>query len=294
MHGAPSQASKRHIGSIKKTVWDRSVTTKPQYKIVSTTVGNGKDPVLIPNDVVWTFNRGLPDNNKDEKAILKQYRPYAKLVPFTFYPGSCVEYIKGTQKFSGRIDKLTLDASIDASKVTQDHYLYTIVDPIDPSIVMTRNVTANKLTATYLSSNYKEKLEKMITNILFVSTTPLKLLDPMDLKEWYDGIRKILKAYDITLLPWNQVIESANYTTFCGAKHDNDKANKLFMFLSRDYVLPAFIEDTRNKIALAPNHDGYMVLWKIIQENHPELQDHGADTIWPAYNNRESFNTYLL
>ena len=107
--------------------------------------------------------------------------------------------MKGTQKFNGRIDQGTLDASVDTSKVTQKDYKYSIVDPITPDVVMQAGATADKLTATYITGNTQEKLHKTIANILFVSTTPLKSLDALDLKEWYNNIRKILLAYQIPL-----------------------------------------------------------------------------------------------
>jgi len=159
---------------------------------------------------------------------------------------------------------------------------------------MQADVTADKLTATYISGNTQEKLQKTIANILFINTTPLQSLESLELKEWYNNMRKILLAYQIPLPQWNKVLTTTDYTSFCGPTANPEKATNFFMFLSRDDVIPATIEDAGYKITHAPDHVEYLVLWKFIQENHPNLQDYGANTLWPTYDVSESFNTYLL
>jgi len=145
-----------------------------------------------------------------------------------------------------------------------------------------------------LSTNTQANLQKSIANILYTSITPLKSLNKVDLKEWYTNVRNIVSACFIDLPKWNEIIDTLDIGTFMGNDCNPEKANKLFMFLSQNDVLPESIEDAQNKITHAPDSDGYLVLWKIIQENHPDLQDYSSNTIWPAYDNQESLNTYLL
>ena len=66
------------------------------------------------------------------------------------------------------------------------------------------------------------------------------------------------------------------------------------MFCSRTDVIPENIKEAHKKITKAIHQDGYIVMWKILQENHPVFQTAGNNTLWKKYNASEPITTFIL
>ena len=85
-----------------------------------------------------------------------------------------------------------------------------------------------------------------------------------------------------------------DYATFLGTGYDNITSNQLFMFISRDEVVPYSVGEARVIITYSTPGDGYNIIWKFLKSYHPNLRSNKRSLAWPKYTSKESLRTFIL
>ena len=288
-HGTIGTGEIRKTGTIKTIIWTQHVTTEPQYEIY---IPMESQTITQRASKVWCHIDTMTGNNECE--TIKGKNCTVDIMNFSFLPGSSVEFVRNFQKYKGVIEKIELDANIDVNKIIDTDFKYTIVQPNSSGTIIASDVTSDMLVACYSDGMTESRLQKSISSLLSVNTSPLLSLLETDLKEWYNHSRRILATHHITLPAWSQITKNMTYDLFIGENGDPVKANQLFMFLSREEVIPNAISKARAMITHAIGSDGYHVLFKLIQSHHPHFTSNKRSPAWPTFLKEESLRTFIL
>ena len=234
----------------------------------------------------------MPKNNMEEINIKEVY--HHPNPQYNFSPGSTVEYTKDLQKYLGRISEISFNSVFDIHNFPNHNFCYTVVNPDNPNCIMETDLTLDKFVSIHMDSYSLQSAQKAISNILLVSTQALTSLAPDPLEKWYTHSRHLPPSFRVYLPFWIKIKLNTTYHEFQGDAYTDEKATQLVMYFSRTNVIPENISEAQNKITKVIHQDGFIVVWKILQENHPVFQTAGNNTLWPRYDASEPITTFIM
>ena len=288
MHKSPGLIESRVQGVLQDIFW----SNKHDETMYSIKLVGVQNPITVEESKIWPFFDDRPGNNKDGKINI--LGSLAHIPQYNFSPGSTIEYTQNLKTHRGRISEITMDADFDKHDFPDHNFRYTVVDPSNPNCIMETNLTSDNFVSIHIDSYSLQSAQKSISTILLVSAQALSSLSPDHLEKWYTHSRHLLASFNIHLPFWSKLKRNTSYEEFLGENYTAELAQKLFMYFSRTDVIPENILEARNKISKAITPDGYTVIWKILQENHPVFQTAGNNTLWPKYNPSEPVTSFIM